>query len=99
MSEPAEAVRADRDTEDRVIRGAQDYLRQRRPQAPPTAAATDAWNQFYPLFSNVVCDLASHYPLRRADAEDLLQDVWQQIVRSLPDFCWDPRQGGFRTWL
>jgi RNA polymerase sigma-70 factor (ECF subfamily) len=99
MSETAEGVRADREAEDPFIRGAQEYLRQRRQKAPPTAAATDAWNHFYFLFSNVLCDLARRYPLRSSDAEDLIQDVWKQVLRSLPDFQWDHRLGGFCTWL
>ncbi len=31
--------------------------------------------------------------------EDLLQDVWFEVIRQLPNFQYDRARGGFRRWL
>jgi RNA polymerase sigma-70 factor (ECF subfamily) len=64
-------------------------------RAEATAAA---WAEFVELYTPVLYSWASRLGLQRADAADLVQDVFVILVRKLPDFDYDSRKS-FRAWL
>lgn len=59
----------------------------------------DAWRQFVRLYAPLVFGYARKRGLQDADAADLVQDVFHQIVKSLDRFCYDPERATFRSWL
>jgi RNA polymerase sigma factor (sigma-70 family) len=60
-------------------------------------ADTAAWREFVALYEPLVYRLARRKGLQDADAQDLCQDVFQTLARSIDR--WDPARGSFRAWL
>lgn len=61
-------------------------------------AATGAWERFVRLYSGLLFSWARRLGLGENDAADLLQDVFLNLLRTLPRFEYD-RTRGFRRWL
>jgi RNA polymerase sigma factor (sigma-70 family) len=60
-------------------------------------ADTAAWREFVALYEPLVYRLARRKGLQDADAQDLCQDVFSTLARSIDR--WDPTRGSFRGWL
>ena len=58
----------------------------------------EAWSKLVDLYSPLLLFWARKAGLARADAEDLVQEVFAVLVRKLPQFQYD-RGRGFRNWL
>ncbi len=58
-----------------------------------------AWAEFVEIYTPVVYNFAAGRGLRKADAEDLTQDVMQGISRSIGNFEYREGQAKFRSWL
>src|SRR5262245_26334209 len=58
----------------------------------------DAWGRFVELYTPLLYLWARRLGLQDADAADLMQDVFVQLMRKLPEFAYD-RSGSFRGWL
>jgi RNA polymerase sigma-70 factor (ECF subfamily) len=56
------------------------------------------WEHFVKLYSPLLYHWARRLGLDGTDAEDLVQDVFVQLVQHLPEFRYDPNQR-FRGWL
>jgi RNA polymerase sigma-70 factor (ECF subfamily) len=63
-----------------------------------TAADLPAWERFVELYTPLLLAWARRLGAGAADAEDLVQDVFAQLLRTLPGFTYDPKQR-FRGWL
>jgi RNA polymerase sigma-70 factor (ECF subfamily) len=61
-------------------------------------AAQDAWSRFVKLYTPLVYSWARRAGLSSDDAVDLVQDVFAQLVKKLPDFAYN-RSQSFRGWL
>src|SRR5262245_38967164 len=57
-----------------------------------------AWARFASLYAPLMYRWAIGLGLQPADASDLVQDVFVQLLRVLPEFNYDPG-GSFRAWL
>jgi RNA polymerase sigma-70 factor (ECF subfamily) len=57
-----------------------------------------AWSRFSALYGPLMYRWAANLGLQGADAADLVQDVFVQLLRVLPQFEYD-RGGTFRGWL
>src|SRR5262249_33286347 len=57
-----------------------------------------AWAHFVDLYTPVLFAFAGRLGLQEADAADLVQDVFLLLMRTLPQFTYDP-QKSFRAWL
>lgn len=57
-----------------------------------------AWDRFVELYSPVLYHWAQSLGLQKADAADLVQDVFLVLVRKLPEFQYDDGKS-FRAWL
>ncbi len=57
----------------------------------------EGWREFATIYRPLVYRVARAKGLQHADAEDLTQEVLSVIERSLDQF--DPKTGGFRSWL
>src|SRR5262245_25672198 len=58
----------------------------------------EAWRRFVQLYAPLLFHVAGKLGLRGDDADDLVQDVFAVLVRSLPDFSYD-RGKSFRAFL
>ncbi len=58
-----------------------------------------AWQRLVDLYSPLIRDWLARYTVNRSDADDLSQEVLAVLVRELPSFRHDLRQGAFRRWL
>ncbi|HKB01726.1 MAG TPA: sigma-70 family RNA polymerase sigma factor [Gemmataceae bacterium] len=57
-----------------------------------------AWGQFVHLYTPLLYQWAQQLGLRNAEAADLVQDVFVQLLKALPEFRYDGRHS-FRAWL
>jgi RNA polymerase sigma-70 factor, ECF subfamily len=57
-----------------------------------------AWVRFVDLYTPLLCYWGRRAGLQEPDVSDLVQDVFQVLVRKLPTFAYD-RDRTFRGWL
>jgi len=62
----------------------------------PTDSA--AWDRFVDLYTPLLFYWGRRAGLQSADAADLVQDVFEVLLRKLPEFQYD-RHKSFRSWL
>lgn len=60
---------------------------------------TDAWQQFDSLYRPLLQTWLRRYSVRPQDADDLVQQVLEVVVREMPHFHYDAQKGKFRGWL
>lgn len=58
-----------------------------------------SWRRLVDLYTPLIRDWLRHHGIKDADSDDLTQEVMQVLVRELPNFQHDLRQGAFRRWL
>lgn len=63
----------------------------------PAAEAQQAWSQFVRLYTPLLYAGVRRFGLTGADADDVVQDIFAQLVRKLPELSY--QQGRFRSWL
>ncbi len=57
-----------------------------------------AWERFVELYTPLLYHWSRRAGLADADAQDLVQDVLITVVRTMPEFVYDPARS-FRGWL
>src|SRR5688572_26487239 len=62
------------------------------------AGDEQAWLRFVRLYTPLLYHWARGAGLQQSDAEDLVQDVFELLVRKLPEFRYE-QNGSFRSWL
>lgn len=65
----------------------------------PEVADQRAWDSFYQRYQEILTRFARKLSFQADQVEDLLQDVWFEVIRQLPRFEYDRARGGFRRWL
>lgn len=65
----------------------------------PDAANVKAWDDFVSLYGPAVFRLAKQRGLQAVDAEDLVQDVFIAVARSVEQWLERNNRGSFRAWL
>ena len=60
---------------------------------------SDAWVEFFDIYSGLVEGWLRRHGLQPQDAEDVRQDVMAIVIRELPRFDHNGRTGAFRNWL
>ena len=58
-----------------------------------------SWQRLIDLYTPLIRAWLGRYSLQPSDTDDLSQDVLEVVVRELPNFQHDLRQGAFRRWL
>jgi RNA polymerase sigma-70 factor (ECF subfamily) len=57
------------------------------------------WDRLLAVYSPLLRSWLGRYPLQGADTDDLVQEVLAVLVKKLPQFQHDGKQGSFRAWL
>ena len=65
----------------------------------PDAADAVAWDEFVSLYGPLVYRLARRQGLQPADADDLVQEVFAAVARSIEQWLGEAGRGPFRAWL
>lgn len=58
-----------------------------------------AWDEVLAVYRPLVLRMALKQGLQRADAEDVVQNVFVAVFRSVDDWLAKPQRGRFRSWL
>ena len=83
-----------------LLRAVRTYLQKAVDEhAALDAADRQAWDDFYELYSGILLRFADKLRYPEQESDDLLQEVWKEILRQLPSFEYDQAKGGFRRWL
>ncbi|MCA8997031.1 MAG: sigma-70 family RNA polymerase sigma factor [Planctomycetaceae bacterium] len=65
----------------------------------PNAADVAAWDEVVAIYSPLVYRMALRQGLQSADADDLVQEVFVAIARSVGEWLDRNDRGSFRAWL
>lgn len=65
----------------------------------PNAADVAAWDDFVSIYGPVIFRVARRHGLQPADADDLVQEVFAAVARSVSDWLNRTDRGSFRAWL
>lgn len=57
------------------------------------------WNRFYRTYNEILVSFAIRLKFRSQEIEDLVQDVWHEVIKALPHLEYREELGGFRRWL
>lgn len=60
---------------------------------------TKSWAEFYGIYKKLVFGFAMRFGLKRADAEEVTQDVFNEVAQNISKFESNPERGSFRGWL
>jgi len=64
-----------------------------------TNSDTRSWSEFYDLYWKLVYSVALKAGLSEADAQDVVQETFLKVSKSIKKFDYDPNRGRFRNWL
>lgn len=65
----------------------------------PDPADAQAWDEFAAVYAPLVYRLARRHGLQPADADDLVQEVFTAVARSVQKWLGNDHRGPFRAWL
>lgn len=63
------------------------------------AADAAAWDEFTAIYGPLTYRLARRRGLQPADSDDLVQEVFARVARSVEDWLENEQRGRFRAWL
>lgn len=63
------------------------------------AADVAAWDEVVAIYGPLVFRMAQRQGLQAADADDVVQDVFAAVAKSVSAWVEQPRRGRFRGWL
>ena len=58
-----------------------------------------AWSEFMDLYAAFIYNYCRKQGLQAADVEDVVQEIFRTVAKSIRGFDYDPEQGTFRAWL
>jgi RNA polymerase sigma factor (sigma-70 family) len=59
----------------------------------------DSWQNFYTVYWKLIFSFAIKHGLTGVEAEEVVQETFITVARSLPEFRYDPERCSFKTWL
>ena len=65
----------------------------------PDPADARAWDEFAAVYAPLIYRLARRHGLQPADADDLVQEVFSSVSRSVQAWLRKDGRGPFRAWL
>lgn len=82
-----------------LVKKVKAFLKQRLQRLAPDAVLTHAWDSFYRTYTNMLRRMAAEFHLDAGESEDLIQEVWAQVIVHLSEFNWQEHGSGLRGWL
>jgi RNA polymerase sigma-70 factor (ECF subfamily) len=82
-----------------LIEQASEYLRCTAVGTQPSGELREAWEQFYGSCDTLIRKFTRKIAPRQIDQDDCAQEVWTDLLRTLPDFKLDRSRGRFSSWL
>jgi RNA polymerase sigma factor (sigma-70 family) len=76
-----------------------EFLWQRLLKLAPDAALTNDWESFFCIYDRILRGMAGKCLFQRDDRDDLVQDVWVQVLVHMPKLVWPAHHGRLRGWL
>jgi RNA polymerase sigma factor (sigma-70 family) len=93
-------TRSDHDDIDpELLQKTQAYLETRRLRQPMSSSLSEAWEQFYSTYNQILRHLAVACGVRPAELDECVQEVWATLVAKLGTFHHDSQRGRFTSWL
>jgi len=86
-------------TEEVLVNQAKVYLHQRLQKLAPDAVLTQAWDNFYETYTEVLRRMAAEFQLDAQESEDLIQEAWARVIVHLNEFHCHEHGAGLRGWL
>ena len=63
------------------------------------AGNSESWNRFYDTYSRIIVNFAQKHGCDTMQAEDVLQETVMALLRTIPNFDFNPAKGKFRSLL
>src|SRR5437762_10830998 len=82
-----------------LVKKVKAFLKQRLQRLAPDAVLTHAWDSFYRTYTNILRRMAAEFHFKAGESEDLVQEVWAQVIVHLSEFAWQGHGSGLRGWL
>ena len=84
MKATLQALAPEQDVLEKVlVKNACAFLKQRLQRLAPDAVLTHAWDSFYRTYTNILRRMAAEFHLEAGESEDLVQEVWAQVIVHL----------------
>jgi len=59
----------------------------------------ESWREFFNTYWKLVYGVALRAGLSETEAEDVVQETFISLAKTMPDFKYDPKVCAFKTWL
>ncbi len=82
-----------------LLEQTQAYLQALIEDRAPDSVLSQAWQEFYRIYSEVIRRYVISHGIRGADADDCVQEVWIAVARNLAEFEHPRNRPGLRSWL
>jgi RNA polymerase sigma factor (sigma-70 family) len=64
-----------------------------------TVENQESWQEFFETYWSLIYSVATRSGLNDSEAQDVVQETVICVVRSMPEFQYDPKIGSFKAWL
>ncbi len=82
-----------------LLQQTQAYLQALLERRAPDTLLTQAWQEFYRVYSQVIRRFVMSHGVRGADVDDCVQEVWSAVSLKLAEFVHPGNKPGLRSWL
>lgn len=82
-----------------LLEQTQAYLQALIEDRAPGSMLSQAWQEFYRIYSRVIRRYVISHGIQGADADDCVQEVWMAVARKLTEFEHPRNRPGLRSWL
>ncbi len=82
-----------------LLHDAQAYLQRLLRRQAPDSVLSEAWEEFYRVYNELIRRFVIARGMRHADVDDCLQEVWGAVAKKLVDFERPKGRPGLRAWL
>ncbi len=82
-----------------LLEQTQAYLQTMLQRRAPDTLLSQAWQEFYRVYSEVIRRFVIVHGARGADVDDCVQEVWSAVALRLADFEHPRKRPGLRAWL
>jgi RNA polymerase sigma-70 factor (ECF subfamily) len=89
----------DEETDYDLLQRVQGQLRAGFQRVAPQSVANDDFDRFFKFYSAIIRRMARQRGVPADAVDDVVQEIWVQVLRQLPEFVPRRRHGSFRAWL